>query len=412
MSERSDNTAAGASRPFRRARWVAALLFLVLVVAACGNPPPPGGDPGGPSGPGEPPDPSSPPPTGEISLVNVVDGLAFPSGIAHAGDDRLFVIELGGTVRIVQDGVLLPTPFIDISGQIGEGGEGGLLGLAFPPDHATSGLFYLYYTDTNGDSVLSRFSVSADPNVADTASEEQLVVEPQPAANHNGGQLAFGPDGFLYWAMGDGGTGGAPAQELDTRLGKILRLDVSGTSGYAPAAGNPFAGQGTPADEFWAYGLRNPWRFSFDRTTGELYIADVGEDSFEEVNVEPADSAGGNNYGWPLMEANECYSDPNCDAAAQGLTLPTFYYPWGEEWGRSITGGYVYRGNDVPELQGFYVFGDFMTGRVWATSAGLDWEIRTLLETDYRITSFGEDAEGELYLVDAPGGTLYRFVSE
>ena len=411
MSERTDDTTAGTSRPLRRARWVAALLLLALLVSACGNPPA-GGDPGAPGEPGEPPDPSSPPPTGEIALASVVDGLAFPAGIAHAGDDRLFVIELGGTVRIVQDGTLLATPFIDISDRIGEGSEGGLLGLAFPPDHATSGLFYLYYTNLDGDSVLSRFAVTADPNVADPASEEPLVLEEQPGTNHNGGQLAFGPDGFLYWALGDGGTGGAPAQELDTRLGKILRLDVSGSTGYVAPADNPFAGQGTPADEFWAYGLRNPWRFSFDRTTDELYIADVGESSFEEVNVEPADSGGGRNYGWPLMEAAECYSDPDCDAEMQGLTLPAFYYPWGEEWGRSITGGYVYRGTDVPELQGFYVFGDFITGRIWATNGSMDWEVRTLFETDYSITSFGEDAEGELYLVDAPGGALYRFVSE
>ncbi|NLG07684.1 MAG: PQQ-dependent sugar dehydrogenase [Deinococcales bacterium] len=406
MVNPSPNPTPGARRPRGRSLRGPALLCSLLL-AACG----PSGGPGGP----RPPGPSGPPQSGVVGLETVVTGLAFPAGVAHAGDDRLFVLELGGTVRVVRDGALLPTPFLDLTDRVGEGGEGGLLGLAFPPDHASSGVFYVYYTDRDqpaGSSVLSRFRVTADPDVADPASEEVLVTEPQPATNHNGGQLAFGPDGYLYWAMGDGGDGGEPAQALDSRLGKLLRLDVGAASGYAAPASNPFAGQGSPADEVWAYGLRNPWRFSFDRATGDLYIADVGEDRFEEVNVEPAGSGGGRNYGWPLMEAEACHLDADCDAAAQGLTLPTFSYPWGQDWGRSITGGYVYRGSAVPELEGSYVFGDFVTGRVWASSAALGWELETLLDTGFNITSFGEDAAGELYLVDALAGTLYRLVAE
>ncbi len=347
----------------------------------------------------------------QVRLTLVTDGLKNPLAIAHADDERLFVVQQAGLVRVVKAGKLLAEPFLDLSDQTRSSGEQGLLGLAFPPDYASSGRFYVYYTDLNGDSVLSRFTVtSGNPDRADETSEEILLQQDQPHSNHNGGQLAFGPDGYLYLGLGDGGSGGDPdgnGQNLSALLGKLLRLDVSVASGYAVPGDNPFVAQPSAQPEIWAYGLRNPWRFSFDRANGDLYIADVGQNAYEEVNFQPASSAGGENYGWNIMEADNCYKPPkDCDRT--GLVLPVVSYPHGSPWGNSITGGYVYRGEAVSDLAGRYLFADFGSGRVWSTNAESNWEVEPLLETGFNIATFGEGNDGELYIVDYGAGALYR----
>lgn len=351
----------------------------------------------------------------QVRLALVTDGLNKPVAIANAGEERLFVVQQAGLIRVVKGGKLLTEPFLDLRDETKSSGEQGLLGLAFPPDYATSGRFYVYYTDTAGNSVLSRFTVtSGNPDRADETSEEVLLRQDQPHSNHNGGQLAFGPDGYLYLGLGDGGSGGDPdgnGQNLGALLGKLLRLDVSGASGYAVPADNPFASDQDAKGEIWAFGLRNPWRFSFDRANGDLYIADVGQNAYEEVNHQPATSAGGENYGWNIMEADSCFKPANdCDEA--GLVLPVVSYAHGPARGRSITGGYVYRGDVVDELVGHYLFADFVSGRVWHTSAASGWQIEPLFETGFNISTFGEGADGELYLVDYGAGALYRIVKQ
>jgi glucose/arabinose dehydrogenase len=288
--------------------------------------------------------------------------------------------------------------------------ERGLLGLAFHPDYANNGLFFIDYTDQNGNSVIARYHVSADdPNKADPSSATQLLYVQQPFANHNGGDLAFGPDGYLYAAFGDGGSGGDPqgnGQNPSTLLGSILRLDVNAADGYAVPDSNPFAGSGSARPEIWAWGLRNAWRFSFDRTTGDLYIADVGQNNWEEVNFQPASSAGGQNYGWNAYEATHVYSG---QPPASDVVMPILEYDHGG--GRcSITGGYVYRGEQIPGLQGYYFYGDWCSGTIWAAqrdNAG-DWSTTVSLQSGRQISSFGEDEAGELYLVDY-GGAVLRF---
>lgn len=344
-----------------------------------------------------------------LRLVLVTDGLAQPVAVAHAADERLFVVEQAGVIRLVDSAGLASQPFLDIRDRVGSGGERGLLGLAFPSDFASSGRFYAYYTDRSGTSVLSRFRVSDDPSRADPASEEVLIIQAQPRANHNGGQLAFGPDGYLYWGLGDGGGGGDPTnagQNLATLLGKLLRIDVGPSSGYAVPPTNPFVTTEGALDEIWAYGLRNPWRFSFDRATGDLYVADVGQNQIEEVNFQSASSPGGQNYGWNVMEGDACFAPASgCDQS--GLVLPVFTYRHGPTTGRSITGGYVYRGQAIPELSGRYLYGDYVSGRVWVTDAASGWEGTLLWDADFSISTFGEDAAGELYVVDHDG-RLYR----
>ncbi|MBX3141687.1 MAG: PQQ-dependent sugar dehydrogenase [Trueperaceae bacterium] len=343
-------------------------------------------------------------------LVPVADGLRQPVVITNAGDERLFVAEQSGAVRIVSGGELLREPFLDLSGELSTGGERGLLGLAFPADYQATGRFYVYYTGDGGQTVLSRFTVTpGNPDRADPESEEVLLTQAQPYSNHNGGQIVFGPDGYLYVGLGDGGSGGDPqgnGQDLGTFLGKLLRLDVSGDTGYTVPSDNPFVDRDGALPEIWAYGLRNPWRFSFDRGTGDLYIADVGQEAYEEVNFTPAGTGGGLNYGWKLMEGLHCYAASSCDQA--GLTLPVLEYPHGPQWGTSITGGYVYRGADVPALQGNYVFADFVSGRVWSTSAADGWAPRPLFETGFNVSTFGEDAAGELYVAAYDSGMIYR----
>jgi glucose/arabinose dehydrogenase len=351
-------------------------------------------------------------------LQTVVTGLSSPLYLtAPPGDAaRLFIVEQTGAIRIVKDGNLLPAPFLDLSSRISAGGERGLLGLAFDPEYATTGRFVVHYTNPAGDTHLSTFQVSTDPDVADGASEQVILTADQPYPNHNGGQVAFGPDGFLYLGLGDGGSADDPegrGQDLSELLGSILRLDVQGGPTYGVPPDNPFVGQAGALPEIWSYGLRNPWRFSFDRATGDLYIADVGQNQFEEVDVAPAaDGAGrGVNYGWSVMEGAHCLRGDQCDQT--GLTLPTFEYAHNQ--GCSITGGYVYRGSVIPQLQGVYFYADYCQGwvRSFRYSGGAVTELTDWpsLRPGGQITSFGEDSAGELYVITAGGG-VYKVVPD
>ncbi len=358
------------------------------------------------------------PPTGTgARLQEVVTGLSVPLYLtAPAGDARLFIVEKTGGIRIVKGGALLPDPFLDLSAQVSSGSEQGLLGLAFDPEYATNGRFVVHYTDLAGNTALSRFQVSADPDRADPASEQLILTAAQPASNHNGGQVAFGPDGFLYLGLGDGGSSGDPegrGQDLSDLLGSILRVDLRAGDPYAVPADNPFAGNPNARPEVWSYGLRNPWRFSFDRATGDLYIADVGETQVEEIDVStPADGAGrGVNYGWSIMEGSQCFRGSGCDRT--GLTLPVLEYSHQE--GCSVTGGYVYRGSSIPELQGHYFYADFCQGWVrsfrYTGGAVTDEASWPTLSPGGPIVSFGEDSAGELYVLQAGGG-VFRIVPE
>ena len=348
--------------------------------------------------------------TAQITLgfESVAGSLRRPVGVANAGDGsgRLFVVEQAGRILIHDGTAVLPSPFLDVSALVSCCGEQGLLGLAFHPHFVANGFFYVDYTNTAGDTVIARYQVSADPNVADPSSAQILLTIPQPFSNHNGGQLAFGPDGFLYVGMGDGGGGGDPgnrAQNLGELLGKILRIDVDGASPYAIPATNPFRNTSGARPEIWAYGLRNPWRFSFNRRTGDLFIADVGQNHIEEVNFQSAASAGGENYGWRRMEGTLCY-DPSSECNDGTLTLPILEYDHSQ--GCSITGGYRYRGARFPQLVGRYFYGDFCSGRIWgATESDQAWSSTALTDTPPYITSFGEDEGGELYVVHYGGGS-------
>ena len=381
----------------------AVALATIIMLRGCGG----GGDTGTP--------PSTlTPGSDSVALRLVSSGLDFPLYLtAPAGDPRLFVVEKTGRIRIVRNGVLAPAPFLDISTRISSGGEQGLLGLAFDPHYATSGRFYVDYTDRNGDTHISRFRVSADPDAADPASEEVLLTVDQPYSNHNGGDVTFGPDGYLYIGMGDGGSGGDPqghGQNPNDLLGSLLRLDVSASTGYTVPSNNPYAtGGGRP--EVFSIGLRNPWRFSFDRASGDLYIADVGQDSREEVDVSTASSGGGRglNYGWNRMEGTACYGSTGCNRT--GLTLPVMDYTHAD--GCSITGGYVYRGAALPSLTGTYFYADYCNGwiRSFTYTGGQaatprEWPA---LKPGGQITSFGEDAAGELYVMQQDG-KLFQFI--
>ena len=361
---------------------------------------------------------STPPPRPDPAAVytelrKVLGGLESPLGIAHAGDGsgRLFVVEKQGRIRIVVGTALAAAPFLDIAGRVGSSAsEEGLLGLAFHPNYARNGLFFVNYTDLQGDTVLSRFAVGADPDRADPASEVVLLTVDQPAANHNGGHLAFGPDGYLYVGLGDGGGAGdryGNGQNPSTLLGKMLRLDVDGSQPYAVPRDNPFVTRLDVRAEIWAIGLRNPWRYSFDRLTGDLYIADVGQELYEEINLQPARSLGGQNYGWPIMEGMHCYPETQaCDGT--GLTLPVAEYDHSQ--GCSVTGGYVYRGKQFPALSGIYVFGDYCSGRIWGSARDSQgqWRMAELQQVSMQLSSFGEDETGELYLVDMRRGDLFK----
>ena len=345
-----------------------------------------------------------------IDFTLLADNLRSPVAITHAGDSRLFITEQAGQIKIIQDGQLLGEPFLNISHLVKSGGERGLLSTAFHPQYTENGFFYVNYTNSSGNTVIARYEVTADPSKADPNSEKVLLQIDQPFSNHNGGQIAFGPDGYLYIGTGDGGRGGDPlnaGQDLSTLLGKILRIDVDKEEPYAIPEDNPFISNENARPEIWAYGLRNPWRFSFDSEADDLFIADVGQNSFEEVNFQPSTSTGGENYGWRLMEAEQCFEPrSNCNAGGT-LILPIISYARAD--GRSITGGYVYRGQAIKSLQGKYVYGDFATKRVWMASRGADkWTAELLANTSFSISSFGEGFAGELYLADHSGGKIYK----
>jgi glucose/arabinose dehydrogenase len=361
-----------------------------------------------------------------IQLEQVASGLTSPVTVTNAGDGsaRLFIVQQTGQIRILSGGTLLPTPFLDISALVSCCGERGLLGLAFHPDYTNTGFFYVDYTNVAGDTVVARYEVSAtDPNVADPDSAQTILTQNQPFANHNGGQLAFGPEGYLYIALGDGGSAGDPqgnGQNLETWLGKLLRVDVNGDDfpgdpdrNYAVPPDNPFVGI-AGLDEIWAYGLRNPWRCTFDRATGDLLIADVGESNWEEINFQPAASDGGENYGWNVLEGRHCFSDVppgSCnDFLNGGSMLPILEYD--HSLGCSVTGGYRYRGQLYPQLDGIYFYGDLCSGRVWGATRQGDgtWVSEELLISGFMISTFGEDEAGELYIASYSGGALYRIV--
>ena len=350
-----------------------------------------------------------------LALAPVIDGPPEPTGIysAHDQTGRLFLVSRIGVIWIYDGENMLATPFLDIRDRVNAANsEDGLHGLGFHPAYTTNGFFYLTYTDLQGDSVVARFSVGMDPDVADPDSESILLEIDQPTPRHNVSQLQFGPDGFLYIGAGDGGQAGDPddrAQDLGQLLGKILRIDVDGGSPYAVPPDNPFTNVPGALPEIWAYGVRNPWRFSFDRLTGDLYIADVGESLWEEVNFQPAVSGGGENYGWRRMEGFHCF-DPPSDCFDPTLTLPVLEYPHGEEC--SITGGFVYRGAFFPHLHGLYFYADWCSGRIWAARRDGDgvWRNRELLDSSLFITTFGEDEDGELYVADSADGRIYRLV--
>ncbi len=357
----------------------------------------------------------------QIALRLRASGLSQPVFITSArdGTGRLFIVEKTGRIKIFKNGKVRSTPFLSITGAVSHGSEQGLLGLAFHPNYATNRKLYVYFTNRYGNTVVRQYRASAtNPNVVDTSTKRLILKLKQPYSNHNGGMLAFGPDGYLYIGLGDGGSGGDPgnrAQRLDTRLGKILRIDVNGTTGnlhYRIPPTNPFAGPTPGYDAIWQYGLRNPWRFSFDRATGDLWIGDVGQNAWEEVDRALAGASGagpGVNWGWRVMEGSHCYTPSSgCDTAGKALPLTEYAHVGGR---CSITGGYVYRGKAIPALVGWYVFGDYCSGEIWAVpadAAAPAAPIR-LLDTNRLISSFGETGSGELFVVDL-GGRLYRII--
>jgi glucose/arabinose dehydrogenase len=382
-------------------RSQSASLFLALLLASCG----------GGNGGATPPRTTSP----TLALTPVVSGLTNPLGMesSHDNTGRLFIVEQGGTIRILQNGALNAAPFLDVTSLVESGGEKGLLGLAFHPSYSTNRKFYVNYTRRVAgqlQSVISEYLASAaNPNQADISTARILLTYNQPFDNHNGGQLAFGPDGFLYIGVGDGGSGGDPNNNGQTKtvvLGKVLRIDVNSTSAgkqYAIPAGNPFASGVGGAPEIFAWGFRNPWRFSFD--SSRLFVADVGQDAFEEIDIVEV----GKNYGWRIMEGTHCFNpSTNCDQT--GLTLPIFDYPHSD--GEAVTGGFVYRGSAIPSLVGAYVFGDFISGNIWFLSQnGSTWTRTLAIASGRGVSSFGRDDSGEIYVVDY-SGTILRLVAQ
>ncbi|MBI3344634.1 MAG: PQQ-dependent sugar dehydrogenase [Gammaproteobacteria bacterium] len=349
-----------------------------------------------------------------LRLSEVASGLKNPLYLTSpSGDARLFIVEQAGRIRIVENGKLLSTPFLDIAGKIKSGGEQGLLSVAFHPDYAKNGFLYVNYTDKNGDTHIERYHVASNPNRADPGSAKLLLKIEQPYANHNGGLNLFGPDGMLYIGMGDGGAAGDPhgnGQNLKTLLGKMLRIDVNKGDPYAIPSDNSFVGRKDVRAEIWAYGLRNPWRYAFDRKENLLYIADVGQNKIEEINVVPA-AQKGLNYGWNILEGSSCFSllfSPSCNKS--GLVLPVLEYDHNQ--GCSVIGGFVYRGRAIPELAGHYVYSDYCAGflKSFIYAGGKATEQRDWNAGEIgNVLSFGEDAEGELYVM-SDKGSVYRLV--
>ena len=351
---------------------------------------------------------SLPDPQG-YSWQPVVTNLTKPLGLEHAGDERLFIVQQAGLIGIYRDGQLLAEPFLDIRDRVLDSGfEQGLLGLAFHPQFADNGNFYVNYTSQGGDTRIARFNLSGNPDVADPDSEQIILSFSQPYANHNGGGLSFGPDGYLYIGTGDGGSANDPqgnAQSLDTLLGKMLRIDVNANQGYGIPEDNPLLAQDEARPEIWAYGLRNPWRFTFDSQTGDLYIADVGQNQWEEINFEAAASSGGLNYGWDRWEGTHVF-----EGGGDGTVMPVAEYS--HQLGCSVTGGVVVRAPSSPSWNGVYIYGDFCSGNIWGLVRDQNgqWQNELLFQTDFSPSAFGVDVAGEVYLVDHNGG-LYRLNS-
>jgi glucose/arabinose dehydrogenase len=348
-----------------------------------------------------------------VTLRPVASGLTMPVEIAHAGDGsgRLFVVQQGGVIKIIKDGAALAAPFLDITAQVLSGGERGLLGLAFHPQFRTNGKFYVYYTrQTDGTIVVSEYLRSAaNADVADPTTGRTLFTVTHPQGNHNGGHIVFGPDGYLYIGIGDGGGAGDTgnnAQNLGVRLGKLLRIDVNSASGFGVPPSNPFIAQAGALPEIWAYGLRNPWKFNFDRATGDLLIADVGQNLWEEVDFQPAGDPGGRNYGWRIMEGNHCFN-PSSGCNFMGITLPIIEYGHTSSGGFAIIGGYVYRGRKSAALRGFYLYGDNVSNHMWAAAASEGWTPFSLINGPAGISTFGEDEAGELFVASVSGGTVH-----
>jgi len=348
----------------------------------------------------------------QLAFVAPVGGLDHPLHITHMGDGsgRIVVVEQPGRVRLVKSGQLLATPFLDITDRVLYGGEQGLLSVAFPPGYAQKGYFYAYYVDKSGQTVVARYHTSPDPDVANPASEEALLTLSHPSASHYGGQLAFGPkDGYLYISIGDGGLAGDPtnnAQNPALLLGKLLRIDAESLAKpYAIPSSNPFTQTIGYRGEIWALGLRNPWRFSFDRQSGDLFIGDPGHLRYEEVDYQRAASPGGENYGWRIMEGSHCFDPVKCSWS--NLTLPLLEYT--HLFGCAVIGGVTYRGTVYPKMQGIYVYGDNCTGRVWGLAFdGTDWRSSFLQFAPAGISSFGEDEAGNIYLADIKNGFIYK----
>lgn len=352
-----------------------------------------------------------------LTTTLLTTGLADPIGIAAppiADDSRLFIVEQAG--RIVTVDTANPqdkTLFLDITSKVGGGGERGLLGLAFHPAFQQNGQFFVNYTDKAGNTVVARYQTGQD-GTGDASSEKVLLTQQQPFANHNGGALQFGPDGYLYIALGDGGSGGDPgnrAQDTSTFLGKILRIDVNKGDPYAVPPTNPLVNQPGAKPEIWAWGLRNPWRISFDRQTGDIWIADVGQGDWEEINLQPVASSSGGNYGWRCFEGTHPFNTVGCQDASAYIQPIYEYDHSGDKC--SVTGGYVYRGTQHPSLSGTYLFGDYCSGEIFALEqTNGQATVTAALGTPYAISAFGEDANGELYVADHQSGSIYRIVTE
>ena len=391
----------GTSRPYVRALPGSLLLGLGLL-AACGGC---GSKSEIPTG-SDPPVTEAPP---AFELIRLDLQLSDPIHLAApVGDPRLFVVEQAGRIRIVRNGSLVEKPFLDISTRVSSGNERGLFSVAFHPDFNANGSLFVNFTDLDGTTRIERYQVSFDPDIADPQSASLLLSIEQPYANHNGGHLLFGPDGYLYVGMGDGGRGGDPlgsGQNRETLLGGILRLDVDGAEPYSIPGDNPWADHASFRPEIWAWGLRNPWRLAFDPVADLLYIADVGQNSREEVNVVSA-GAGGLNFGWNVMEGTECFDRSTC--SQEGLVLPAVEYDHSS--GCSVTGGEVYRGSRIPEIQGLYFYSDYCRGwlRSFRFESGValdhqEWDVGAIGS----VVSFGMDGTGELYALSRAG--VYRF---
>jgi len=379
-----------------------------------------------------------------LSSVLIADGYKKPVFITSYPNNAklLYIVEQAGLIKIINDGKKLSRPFFDINKRVVNpnrpGDERGLLGFAFHPNHTNNGKFYINYMDNDGNTIISEFSTNSELR-ADHKSERIILKLKQPYGNHNGGDIQFGPDGYLYISIGDGGKAGDPlnaGQDLSSLFGKIIRIDIE-QKPYGIPKSNPFFGQKDKREEIWAWGLRNVWRFSFDKQTGDKYLADVGQNKWEEVNFEPASSKGGLNYGWRIMEANHCY-DPKENCPTEGLIKPIIEYPNDanhpafafriiEELsfsetdveGCSVTGGYVYRGQKIKSMQGQYIFGDYCSGNIWTLKVvngkAINFKNRTEEinigggEFTTYISSFGQDSDGEIYIIDYNGG-IYKLI--